>query len=214
MKSDLNAMRRRRPDGDKTRERIIDAAGELFAQYGYQGTTSKAICQRSKVNQAAVNYHFGSRQELYKEILYQAHEALLELDHLDALLDDKCSAPEQLYNFLAEIIPAIMDAKSWQLRVWAREIAVPSEFLSQLVEQQISPKFTRLQGLIADVTGIPLDDSRLLPAMFSTLAPCLMLLVLNRENSMPLSPIFDYDSAELVTYLHRFLLAGLQAIRV
>ena len=44
-----------REDGRETKERIIQAAGPLFARHGYDGTTSKEICQQAGVNIAAVN---------------------------------------------------------------------------------------------------------------------------------------------------------------
>ncbi|CAG9298248.1 TetR/AcrR family transcriptional regulator [Celerinatantimonas diazotrophica] len=208
----MEPKRKRRPDGDKTREQIIEAAGELFAQYGYQGTTSKAICQRCGVNLASVNYHFGSRQGLYKVILRQVHESFMDLEHLDALMDSELEAEAKFHTFIGALIPAILGAKNWQLRIWAREIAAPSEFLSYVVNEQILPKFTRLNTLISQLTGLAEDDPRLLPAIFNVLAPCLMMLIANREQQMPLSGIFNYPSEQLVDHLQRFLLAGLRAV--
>lgn len=205
-------QRRRRPDGDKTRDQIIEAAGELFAQYGYQGTTSKAICQSCGVNLASVNYHFGSRQGLYEVILKQVHESLMGLEHLDALIDSKLAPEQKFRTFISELIPAIVGAKNWQLRIWAREIAAPSEFLPNVMNEQILPKFTRLSALISQLTGLSADDSRLLPAVFNVISPCLMMLIANREQQMPLSDIFNYPSEQLVDYLQRFLLAGLKAL--
>lgn len=208
----MQFKRKRRPDGDKTREQIIEAAGELFAQYGYQGTTSKAICQRCGVNLASVNYYFGSRQGLYEVILKQVHESFIDLEHLDALIDSKLEPEEKFHTFLGVFIPAIVAAKNWQLRIWAREIAAPSEFLFQVMNEQIFPKFTRLRVLVSQLTGLAADDPRLLPAVFNVISPCLMMLIVNREQQMPLSDIFNYSSEQLVDYLQCFLLAGLRAL--
>ncbi|CAG8999100.1 MAG: hypothetical protein CENE_01064 [Candidatus Celerinatantimonas neptuna] len=212
----MNAMkdnyRRRRIDGEQTRDRILKSAGKLFAENGYNGTTSKAICEASGVNLAAVNYHFGSREGLYKTILSQVHESLMKIDHLDNILDSNLSAEQKLEQFIDELVVAILDAESWNLRVWAREIAAPSECLPQLMDSQIFPKFDRLCKMISQVTGFDEGETKLLPAVFSIMAPCLLLLISHREAHMPFDDIFTYPPEELSRYLCQFLLAGLKAL--
>lgn len=48
-----------------TRERILDAAERLFAEHGFAGTSHRQITAEAGVNLAAVNYHFGSKDELF-----------------------------------------------------------------------------------------------------------------------------------------------------
>src|SRR4051794_26181380 len=52
-----------------TRHKLLDSAGEVFAESGYQAATVRAICARAGVNIALVNYHFGDKLELYTEVL-------------------------------------------------------------------------------------------------------------------------------------------------
>ena len=52
-----------------TKQRILDAAEYLFAKDGYRGTSLRAITGQAKVNLAAVNYHFGSKQTLVEEVI-------------------------------------------------------------------------------------------------------------------------------------------------
>ena len=52
-----------------TKEKILDVAEELFAKIGYQGTSMRAITSRAKVNLAAANYHFGSKQGLITAVI-------------------------------------------------------------------------------------------------------------------------------------------------
>src|SRR5512140_1224057 len=51
-----------------TRQRILDAAECLFTQYGFGATTLRQITGAAEVNLAAVNYHFGSKEELIREV--------------------------------------------------------------------------------------------------------------------------------------------------
>lgn len=55
----------------QTKPRILDAARRLFAEHGIQGTSLRQITQEAEVNLAAVNYHFGSKDGLIKELIEQ-----------------------------------------------------------------------------------------------------------------------------------------------
>lgn len=56
--------RNRRSDGDATKAKILDAAGNLIAQHGFAQTSNKAIAQAAEVDLAAINYHFNGRDGL------------------------------------------------------------------------------------------------------------------------------------------------------
>ena len=60
-------------DLDTKRQRIVDAAGEMFAERGFEATTVRDICQAAEANIAAVNYYFGDKQRLYVEAVVRAH---------------------------------------------------------------------------------------------------------------------------------------------
>ena len=53
----------------ETRTRILDAAEELFMQHGFEGTSMRHLTARAGVNLAAVNYHFGSKEELFRAVV-------------------------------------------------------------------------------------------------------------------------------------------------
>ena len=72
-----------------TRLRILDAAELLFTQHGFEGTTLRQITGAAEVNLAAVNYHFGSKEELIREVFRRRltwlnQQRLQELDRLEA----------------------------------------------------------------------------------------------------------------------------------
>ena len=52
-----------------TKERILDAAQELFGAHGLEGTSLRAVTAAAGVNLAAVNYHFGSKEELFRAVV-------------------------------------------------------------------------------------------------------------------------------------------------
>ncbi|BAJ28119.1 MULTISPECIES: TetR/AcrR family transcriptional regulator [Kitasatospora] len=60
---------------DLSRERIVAAATELFAEHGYDGTTTRTIAAAAGLNVATVAYHVGGKADLYREVMRRAHEA-------------------------------------------------------------------------------------------------------------------------------------------
>src|SRR5216683_7940194 len=65
---------------EKTQQEIINAAGLLFADKGYKATTIAQICKAANVNQAAVSFHFGGKEQLYIALVRHGYEyALAEI---------------------------------------------------------------------------------------------------------------------------------------
>ena len=81
-----------------TREKIIKAASRAFARDGYEGASIRAIVAAAEVNQAAINYHFGSKEGLYRAVLQTALRALMSDD--DAPQADKPSREVALRRFV------------------------------------------------------------------------------------------------------------------
>jgi AcrR family transcriptional regulator len=57
---------------DDTQQRLLEAAGQVFAERGYEAATVREICQRADVNIAAVNYYFRDKERLYIEAVKSA----------------------------------------------------------------------------------------------------------------------------------------------
>ncbi|MCA9489787.1 MAG: TetR/AcrR family transcriptional regulator [Myxococcales bacterium] len=69
-------MSRHRSDGDRTRERILEAALPLFAQHGFAGTSVRTVGAAAGVNVATLAYHFQDKQGLYDAVVQRLHEDL------------------------------------------------------------------------------------------------------------------------------------------
>ncbi len=65
---------------DLTRDKLIEAAGHVFAERGYRAATIREICRRAGANVAAVNYTFGDKMGLYTEVLRHSVRAAKTAD--------------------------------------------------------------------------------------------------------------------------------------
>ncbi len=63
-----------------TRNKIMKAAARIFAEDGYDGASIRKIVAKADVNQAAISYHFGSKEGLYRAVLQMALKELLQAD--------------------------------------------------------------------------------------------------------------------------------------
>jgi len=71
--------------GERTAERILDAAEDLFALQGYDGTSLRQIADRSQIKEPGLYNHFAGKQALYEAVLFRALNPMTEAlsRHLD-----------------------------------------------------------------------------------------------------------------------------------
>src|SRR5256885_12459163 len=65
----IGSRHARRRDAAATRDALLAAGTELFAERGYDGVPVWAIAQKAGVNKAMINYHFGGKRKLYRAIV-------------------------------------------------------------------------------------------------------------------------------------------------
>src|SRR5262245_12590039 len=103
------AMKTQEPTISATRQRLLDAAGEVFAEHGYRAATVRDICERAGANVAAVNYHFGDKDRLYEAVVRFAHDCALA-EYPPQLGVEEGAAPEvRLLAFVRSLLLRVLD---------------------------------------------------------------------------------------------------------
>ena len=204
--------RNRRADGARTRARIIESVGQLFGAGGFAETTSKAIARHAGVDLASINYHFGSRDGLYKSVLAEAHRRLINLDELHQIASSALAAPDKLRQMIELIVSRAMGPTGWNAHVLARELLSPTSHLDILFEEEMPPKFRIFAGILSEISGIPARDPALIRCAISVGAPCAMLFVAKRTESPLARQIERLPQAAMVEHLLNFALGGLEAV--
>ena len=105
-------------DEDDTRTKILNAAGPIFAEKGFQATTVREICHAANVNVAAVNYYFGDKEQFYIETVRCARQ--LRVAAVPLLDRPAGTSPEtRLRDFVRMLITRMIGTEetSWQPRL-------------------------------------------------------------------------------------------------
>src|SRR3954469_23843081 len=112
---------------DTTRDRLLEAAGEEFAEKGFDAARVRTICERAGANIAAVNYHFGDKEQLYVQTILDAHQCGFAAEEEGG--GDAGGPAEQLrgfiHHFLSRVL-AINDPEDWRHRLLLREMLHPT----------------------------------------------------------------------------------------
>jgi AcrR family transcriptional regulator len=202
-----------------TRERLLEAAGQMFAARGFEGSTAKDICARAGANPAAVNYHFGGLEGLYEAVLVEVRERAAGAQaQLQALLEAPRPFDEKLRTVIALVVSGLLSpaATSWLLRLFGREVTNPTAVGRRILAETAGPRLVRVREVVGEFLGLPAEHPRVALACLSVAAPLQILLIGDRDLLRTLHPALDLPRVgeeALVEHFHRFAMAGLQALR-
>src|SRR5437660_3119973 len=93
-----------------TKTRILDAAERLFMEHGFEATSLRQLTSAAGVNLAAVNYHFGSKEDLFQAVLTRRLDAMNQerIDLLDRVEREAAGEPPQVEKVIfAMLVPAL-----------------------------------------------------------------------------------------------------------
>ena len=127
-----------RPAHFSTKDRILNAAEELFAQHGFAGTSLRQVTGQADVNIAAVNYHFGSKENLVNEVFRRRMDEMTA-DRMARLEAARRDHPDDLEALLAAFVePALAMAQDRNgggafVRVIARAYAEKNDGLRKFL---------------------------------------------------------------------------------
>jgi TetR/AcrR family transcriptional regulator, regulator of cefoperazone and chloramphenicol sensitivity len=144
-----------------TREKLLDAAGEVFAERGYYKATIREICRRAKANVAAVNYTFGDKLGLYTEVLRTSVKAPEMAKVTEAL--DSAKSPEDLLRTLIRVrLQSLFGGQrpNWAFRIMMHEFSQPTPAMARVVDEGMRPVFKRAVKAAGEILGLPPEHEK------------------------------------------------------
>ena len=162
---------------DDPRRRLLAAAGEIFAEKGYEGATVRDICRRAGANVAAVNYHFRDKERLYIEAVKGAACGSLEDTPLPAW-PAGTPAEQRLRDFIRTMAGRLMrpDKPAWHARLMMRELSQPTSACAEWVRDYVRPHAEVLGGILEELMPPGTPRLRRWQTGFSIMAQCLFYM--------------------------------------
>jgi AcrR family transcriptional regulator len=195
-----------------TQSRILEAAGEIFADAGFRKATVREICKRAGVNLAAVCYHFGDKEGLYFEVLKYWHDVSTGKYPLDSAIDRDLPPEERLRNFIRLFLLRILDEgkPAWFEKLIAKEMMEPTAAFDRLLDEVVRPFYRVLESIIKDVTGNQMSEENVLFCCESIFSQCLRYKVKPVIVRMFEQDIYRPEGIDRIAdHITRFSLAGL-----
>lgn len=170
-----------RTDGQATRQALIDAAGILAARHGWAAVRAKDVCKLAGVSAASVNYWFGGREELYREVVRQIPDGIVD-DKLEAVFQSEAEPLEKLKKALESFFMTYRGRGQWHLALWAREVFTgPSEEFIKVVRSRGTRHMMVLRRVVASYLGVPEDGPEIETVVMAIMAPGLMMAASSPE---------------------------------
>jgi AcrR family transcriptional regulator len=197
----------------ETRRKLIDAAGQVFAERGLHAATLQEITSRAGVNKAAVNYHFRDKLELYATVVRHCVSFRVE-----PAPEELTGPPEKrLRALLAHIIREILDPSKppWRAAIILHELAQPTAALDDVMDELIVPRCRLQRDIVRRLLGPRASEEKVARVTLSIIAQCLIYLH-GRQIIARLHPVLARDDTrpdEIARHIAEFSLAALRSPR-
>jgi AcrR family transcriptional regulator len=197
---------------DDTQLRLLRAAGELFADKGFEGTSVREICQRAGAgNIAAVNYYFRDKERLYIEAVKSA--CMRQMESFPIPHWPPGTPPEEkLRDFIKVLVQRMLGDGSppWARQLFLRELSHPTAACAEFVQSIVRPNAELLGRILAELLPhVPEGKRRLIgfsivgQCFFHRFAQPIVALLVGEEEAR------NYDSALLAEHIAQFSLSAL-----
>lgn len=198
----------------ETYDRLLDAAARLFAARGFKDVTVREICRAARANVAAVNYHFGDKLGLYREVLNKAVETMRATTEAARQAGAGLS-PEQKLNAYVHVFlqrTAGQSGDSWIHQLMLREMADPTSAIDLIFDQVIRPRLAYLNEVVAAILDLAADSELVQRAALSIQSQCHAAMPNPLSKRLVRNLTAEGTLEDLADHIARFSLGGLRAV--
>lgn len=202
-------------DTDDTQQQLLDAAGPLFAEKGFRATTVREICEAAKANQAAINYHFGDKENLYIECVRHAANSCQTRVPLPNW-PEGTPAKDRLRDFIRMFVNrvAVDHLPIWQGQLIMREMLIPTQACAEFVKDYVRPTFGALRVILDELLPASVTPHKRMMIGFSIVGQVLHYRAARSVVTLLVGPetFQSLDVETLTDHIYAFSLAAIERI--
>jgi AcrR family transcriptional regulator len=202
---------------EKTCNNLLAVASEIFAEKGYRDATIAEISRRAGTNIAAVNYHFGDKETLYREAWRHSFLKSIKAHPPDGGVSAEAPPEERLRGQVVALLHRIADKNNKEFLFVQKEFANPTGLLEEVMQKEIRPLHERTRAVIRELLGPHIPDMLVQFCEISIISQCLNPMVVRRDGAGKREPKKDRPEIEDIEayaeYVVKFSLGGIGVIR-
>ncbi len=201
-----------------TKLRLLESAGEVFAERGYRDATVREICGRAETNLASVKYHFGGKEALYRATLEYTIACSAD-SYPYAQADDPSLSPhERLRTFIGIFLRRLLDPgrPAWHGRLLVRELNEPTASFEIIAREMQRNLLHRLGAILRGVIGPDATEEQIRDAGYCVVGQCTFYRHARRflERYEPRTIASAEDIEAIADRVYQFSLGAIHAPKV
>lgn len=198
----------------RTRQRVLEAAAQLFARRGFNDVTVREICRAAHANVAAVNYHFHDKLGLYTEVVRAAIEAIRGTSDIARQTAEGAPAEQKLRIYVQVFLQRIAanGRDSWIHQLISREMSDPTPAFDLIIKLAIRPRLEYLGSVVSELLGCPPEDARVMKCVASLQSQFLFWLNPAVARVYPRFNLTPPAIEDLAAHIAEFSLGGIRAL--
>jgi AcrR family transcriptional regulator len=205
-------------EAEESQKRLLEAAEELFAQKGFDGTTIRDITTKAERNQAAVNYFFGNKQELYEEIFRRRLREMRDtrLASIKTVMTSKTkpSLEKLIHSYAVAFLEPFADHERSQrfMQLFARELVERRLPKSMFIEEMATPVMAAFEEALAVICpGLNKHDSqRCIHSIVGQLVHIMHIRMMFESGQA--GSIAEFAGDKAIEHIVKFSAAGIRAL--
>ncbi len=210
-------MKTPRKDAVKTQQSLLSSAIQVFVEKGYWNAGIAEICERAGANIAAVNYHFGDKETLYRQAWRHSFAESMKAHPPDGGVSESAPARERLLGRVRAILDRIADPIHKDYLFFHMELAHPTGLLQEIIHAEVRPLREKMLALVRELIGPGACDDQVQFCEICIVGMCnnpMLMRKVERGDNHPEGsdpPMID-DIEKFAEHIVRFSLAGISAI--
>ncbi len=201
-----------------TRQRVLESAVEAFAAEGFRDATVHEICEGAEANIAAVNYYFGSKENLYVEAWRKAFHDSVEAHPPDGGVPPDAPPGERLRGRIRALIRRAADERASDFAIVHKELANPTGLLEEVMRECLEPLHEQILALVRELLGPGVGEQQGRFCLVSIFSQCHGPIIRRRLQGDRLhgggpGPLKPGETDAYADHVVAFTLAGIRAVR-